>query len=98
MYFEPQFFNDINKYVFGQSVDVIVSSDVVADMLSLSFFMLVISIYFALESCFGMSKHYLWFSFLSMHELCHQELLEGHILSGRIQWFGCCFDSLIGLV
>ena len=58
-----------------QSGEARVSAYVIAGMLPFAFFMLIISIFIALESCIGLGKHYLWFSSLLFLGLYHQELL-----------------------
>ena len=58
-----------------QSRDARLPSDAIVGRLSFGFFLIIISIYFALGSCLGMGKNYLWFSSLLLPGLYHQELL-----------------------
>ena len=55
-------------------------------MFSFAFFFVIIRIYIALEFCFGLGKHYLWFRSLLLFGLYHPELsyafLHAMIISG----------------
>ena len=58
-----------------------ISLDAIADILSIAFLLIIINIYIVLESYLGMGKHYLWFSYLLLPGLYHQELLYAILLA-----------------
>ena len=58
-----------------QEADVGISSDAIAGILSFAFLLIIISIYFPLDSSLDIYEHYIWFSSLLLLGLYHQELL-----------------------